>query len=132
MLRLVKLASAGLVCGLVFTTPVGAATAPNTTVVNFDGPVRASGKTLAPGTYSFERIGAHVIAVSKDGRFVTLLRALPTTRVDRGPTMTLRRPAAGAPAELATWFYEGGTLGLAFESVAKAMPSLPACVSTGS
>jgi hypothetical protein len=124
MLRYVKLVSAGCVCALVSTVPLGAAR--NTANVTFEEPVRVAGKILAPGTYALEQVASQIISVSKDGHFVTLATGVPATRSTIGRTaVTLHKAAAGAPSDLAEWFFDGAPFGVAFESdSAGAQPSL--------
>lgn len=134
MLRLVKLASIGLLfCTVVSARPARAA-ARDTTTVKFTQPVLASGKVLAPGNYSLERVGPNVVAVTKAGRFIALLQGNPTTRGDQGPSIVTLRTRGAATAELHEWFVTGEKYGIEFTTApasralqaSKAHPADPA------
>jgi len=114
MLKSRTLATFGL--GALLATAASAApVARHTTTVNVDRPIVVGGRTLAAGVYSLERVDSSVVALSKDGKFITLVQVELVSRRDVGPTVVTLRKGASA-SQLDRWFVNGERTGVQFKS----------------
>jgi hypothetical protein len=106
----------------VFVCVTGAAPAPvvaqTHTRVALDKPVRVPGAVIAPGVYKFSTLsdGGRGLALiqSDDGRFTRFVHVAQVHRARAGAIISLRPRPAGALAELAAWYPDGGTSGYEF------------------
>jgi hypothetical protein len=92
------------------------------TTLKFDAPIMVPGKTLSPGTYTFELLDSktnrHVVQIfNEDGtKLITTTNAVPTKRMDPKGDVVLRlNPTeSGPPAAIKAWFYPGSLYGHEF------------------
>lgn len=92
------------------------------TTLKFDAPIMVPGKTLSPGTYTFNLLDSktnrHVVQIfNEDGtRLIATTNAIPAKRMEpKGDVVLKLNPTeAGAPAAIKAWFYPGSLYGHEF------------------
>jgi hypothetical protein len=79
-------------------------------------PVQVSGEVLPAGTYEIQALPSSVdaILIRDSARRSHIVRAVRTTRENKGAEIAFNPVSKGSVAQLASWYPDGGTMGYVF------------------